>query len=327
MGFFGTFWNWLNGQLTQYIGDNTARLAAALEPAVVTLATLYVMAWGYLQFTGRIEQPLVAGLRRIVTLAVVLGVGLQMWSYNSVIVDTFYPAPAQLAAAVIGSGTPVATIDDIWAQGGQVASFMFAEAAGHFINDFGFYLVGVITYVVVGLLCVYTMFLIALASIALAVLLALGPLFIVALLFDHSRRLFEAWIAQLTNYALITILTVMLASLLLQIVDHYAIQTATLGSAIHAVDVLDLLLVAVLVFLVLRQVMPIAAGLAGGATLHSMSTVSGAVRGAGRVLVGAAAPTTVVFGRSITRSAVGIAGVAARGMSEISGRVREEHRT
>jgi hypothetical protein len=32
-----------------YIGDNTARLASVLEPAIVTLATVYVMAWGYLQ--------------------------------------------------------------------------------------------------------------------------------------------------------------------------------------------------------------------------------------------------------------------------------------
>ena len=34
MGFFATFWTWLNGQLATYIGDNTARLAGVLEPAV-----------------------------------------------------------------------------------------------------------------------------------------------------------------------------------------------------------------------------------------------------------------------------------------------------
>jgi type IV secretion system protein VirB6 len=55
MGFFATFWAWLNGQLSTYVGNNTAQLAAILEPAVVTLATLYVMAWGYLQLTGQIE--------------------------------------------------------------------------------------------------------------------------------------------------------------------------------------------------------------------------------------------------------------------------------
>ena len=73
MGFFSTFWSWLNAQLDGYIGANTALIAEALEPAIVTLATLYVMVWGYLQLTGRIEEPLVAGLRRLITLALVLG--------------------------------------------------------------------------------------------------------------------------------------------------------------------------------------------------------------------------------------------------------------
>jgi type IV secretion system protein VirB6 len=40
MGFFATFWTWLNAQVATYVGDNTARLAAALEPAAVTLATV-----------------------------------------------------------------------------------------------------------------------------------------------------------------------------------------------------------------------------------------------------------------------------------------------
>jgi len=79
MGFFQSFWSWLNSQLAGYIGDNTARVAAVLEPAVVTLGTLYVMAWGYLQLTGRIEEPIVSGLKRILSLALVLGVALRLW--------------------------------------------------------------------------------------------------------------------------------------------------------------------------------------------------------------------------------------------------------
>src|ERR1700678_115158 len=97
MGFFATFWSWLNGQLATYIGDNTARLSGVLEPAVVTVATIYVMAWGYLHLVGRIDEPFVAGLKRLIMLAVILAVGLRLWLYNSLLVDTFYNAPAQLA--------------------------------------------------------------------------------------------------------------------------------------------------------------------------------------------------------------------------------------
>jgi type IV secretion system protein VirB6 len=273
MGFFQTFWSWLSAQLAEYIGDNTARVASALEPAIVTLAVLYVMAWGYLHLMGRIEEPFMIGLKRIVTVAVVLAVALHLWLYNAVIVDTFYHAPAQLAAAVIGSSDPVATIDVIWDHGGSVAGQLYHRSA-FVIGDFGFYLMGIAVWLLIGMLCVYAMFLIALSSIASAVLLAIGPLFIAMLLFERTRRFFDAWVAQLINYALISILTVLMASLMLHVVASYAAQTAARGAALLTVDALDMLLMAVLVFLLLRQVMPIASALAGGLGLSSFGTLS-----------------------------------------------------
>jgi type IV secretion system protein VirB6 len=277
MGFFATFWSWLNGQLATYIGENTARLASVLEPTVVTLATIYVMGWGYLQLMGRIEEPIVTGLKRVAVIALVLGVGLNLWLYNSVIVDTFYNAPAELAAAVIGAGDPVATIDAIWQSGGTVASNLY-DKGGKF--GWGFDLAALLVWCLMGLLCVYAMFLIALSNIALAVLLALGPLFLALLFFDATKRYFSAWLGQLANYALITVLTVMVAALLLHIVQSYAAQTAARGSAIATVDALNMILVAMLVFLVLRQIMPVAAGLAGGSSLSSHGLVSrGLARG------------------------------------------------
>jgi type IV secretion system protein VirB6 len=278
MGFFATFWSWLNSQLATYIGNNTARLAGVLEPTIVTLAVLYVMVWGYLQLTGQIQEPFVAGVKRIVMLAVVLGVTLNLWLYNTVIVDTFYNAPAQLAAAVVGAGDPVGTIDAIWESGGTVAGNLWTKG-NVWSGGFGFLFAGAVVWILIGLLCVYAMFLIALSNIALAVLLALGPLFIAMLFFDSTRRLFSAWIAQLANYALVTILTIMVAALLLQVVRSYAAQTAARGSAIFTVDALHMMLIAGLVLLILRQVMPIASSVAGGVALSSFGIVSRTLAG------------------------------------------------
>src|SRR5665213_2237950 len=160
MGFFATFWTWLNGQLATYIGDNTARLATALEPAVVTLATVYVMAWGYLHLTGKIEEPVLTGLKRILVLAAILGVGLRLWLYNTLIVDTFYHAPAELAAAMVGSADPVSTIDTIWESGGAVADALW-DKGGVMNFHFGFMIAAVLVWCLMGMLCVYAMFLIA----------------------------------------------------------------------------------------------------------------------------------------------------------------------
>jgi type IV secretion system protein VirB6 len=133
------------------------------------------------------------------------------------------------------------------------------------------------------------MFLIALSKIALAVLLALGPLFICFRLFEGTRRLFDAWLMQLANYGFITVLTVLIGALLLQMVQSYATQTAARGAALLTVDALDMLLVAVIVLLILRQIMPIAASLAGGGSLSTMGTWSrglgGMIRGLPRQLI------------------------------------------
>jgi type IV secretion system protein VirB6 len=146
-----------------------------------------------------------------------------------------------------------------------------------FYGDIGFYLAGAVVWLLVGMLCVYAMFLISLSSIACAVLLAIGPLFVTMLLFESTRRFFDAWLAQLATYALISVLTVLVAALLLSIVQSYAAQTAARGAAILTVDALDMVLVSGLVLLLMRQIMPIAAGLAGGIGLTSFGVVSRSV--------------------------------------------------
>ena len=43
MGFFAEFSAWLNGLLDTYIAEQTSRVAAAIEPALMMLASVYVM--------------------------------------------------------------------------------------------------------------------------------------------------------------------------------------------------------------------------------------------------------------------------------------------
>lgn len=271
MGFFQTFWTWLNAQLTAYVTDNTARVANALEPAIIALATLYVIGWGYLHLTGRVDEPFQTGLARIIRMTVVIGVSLHLWLYNDVIVDTFYRAPSQLANAVIGASDPVETIDAIWNRGGEVADVFWHKGG---LGNLGSSIMGAVVWLMVGVLCVYVMFLISLSNIACAVLLAIGPLFIALCLFDGTRRFFEAWIAQLANYALITILSVLVSALLLHVVESFVAQTAARSTALTMVDALDMLLMSGLVLLLMRQIMPIAAGLAGGVSLSSFNSLS-----------------------------------------------------
>ena len=276
MGFFAEFHTWLNAILTGYIGTTTATIAATLEPFVVTLGVLYVMVWGYLQLFGRIEEPFLEGVKRLLMLGLILGLALHLWLYNTVIVDTFFNAPAQLAAAVIGAPDSVSIVDQILFSGDDIASLLI-QKGGFFGGDFAFYLAGIGVYLVVGLTAIYTIFLLSLSHIALSVLLALGPLFIACLFFETTKRFFESWIAQLANYGFITILTVLMAALMLTLVSTAAQQAAAMGGGIEIAHAVRVCLAAGLTFLVMRQVMPMAAGLASGLALSTFGVVSAAL--------------------------------------------------
>lgn len=276
MGFFAEFNTWLNALLTGYIGDNLARVAGALEPAIVTLAVIYVMVWGYLQLTGQVEEPFVSGVKRIVVLSVILGCSLGLWLYNSLIVDTFFNAPGQLGAVIVGAYDSVDTVDQIIFEGGDAANLLI-QKGGILDGNFAYYLAGFGVYLIVGLTAIYTIFLLSLSRIALSVLLALGPLFIALLFFQSSKRFFEAWLAQLSNYAFISILTVLVAALMLRVVTVAAQQAVAEGGGIQIATAVRVCMAAGLTFLVMRQVMPMAAGLASGLALSSFGIVSAAL--------------------------------------------------
>ena len=105
----------------------------------------------------------------------------------------------------------------------------------------------------------------------------------------------EAWIAQLANYALITILSLLVAALMLSIVRAYATAAMSQGSGITIAESARLCIASVLVFLIMRQVMPIAAGLASGIALSSFGAVSGVMNWG----LGATKRTGYDFGRGL----------------------------
>src|SRR5712671_2934136 len=146
---FQTFWTWLTARLSAYVSVHLAATAAAVEPAAVTVGVIYVMLWGYLHLRGQIHEPIMTAAVRLLTLVAVFGVGLRLWLYHSLIVDTFFTAPAQLAAQLVGAPNPVTLIDTIWDRGGVAAGTLW-DKGGLLSSDVGFYFAAVAIYVLVG---------------------------------------------------------------------------------------------------------------------------------------------------------------------------------
>jgi type IV secretion system protein VirB6 len=247
-----------------------------LEPALVTLGTLYVLIWGFLHIAGRIEEPVLEGLKRIAILALVFGVGLDLWLYDTVIVETFYRAPAALAGNLVGATDFVTIVDTILFQGDDVATALLAKA-GILHGNFSFYLAALAVYVVIGITALYTMFLLTLSRIALSVLLAIGPLIIPLFLFQSTRRFVEAWFAQLATYAFVAVLAGLVAALMMHLIEQAASQAQAAGGGIQIAQAVRVCIAAGFTFLVMRQVLPMAGGLASGVALSTFGIVSGAL--------------------------------------------------
>lgn len=295
MGFFEELSGWIDRLLSSYVSDTTARIAFLMEPVVVTLAVLYTIVWGYLLLTAKTDEPFVAGIKRILTLVIIVGVATRLWLYNEVIVDTFFQVPAELAARVVGAFDSVTIVDQILFAGDDAATLLMRRG-GIFDGNVAYYLAGFAVYVIVGVTALYTIFLLILSRIALSVLLAIGPLFIALLFFETTKRFFESWIAQLANYAIITILTVLVAALMMRLVTVATTDAVRAGGSIEISHALRVCISAGLTLLVMRQVMPMAAGLASGLALSTFGAVSAAMRWG----FGGAARNLGQFSRGVT---------------------------
>jgi type IV secretion system protein VirB6 len=107
--------------------------------------------------------------------------------------------------------------------------------------------------------------------------LAIGPLIIPLFLFSSTRRLVEAWLAQLATYAFVAVLAGLVAALMMHLIDQSAAQAEAAGGGIQIAQAVRVCIAAGFTFLVMRQVLPMAGGLASGVALSTFGIVSGAL--------------------------------------------------
>ena len=126
----------------------------------------------------------------------------------------------------------------------------------------------------------YAGMLIVLSKIAVALLLALGPVFILLLIFSNTRGLFEGWLRTLLNYAVIPAFVYTLLAFLLSLAER-PLQNLEQNSGITQ-SLLDgvapYALVTFISVLLLMQVMNMAASITGGLSLSTMGAPSWSIR-------------------------------------------------
>jgi type IV secretion system protein VirB6 len=189
----------------------------ALMPVLTIAFTLYVAFFAFSLITGRSALGISALTPRMVTLGVVLTFATSWTAFNTVVWNLAVETPEYLAQLMVGGGDGTSTqvfaqkIDVVMATLMEATGPTSAEGAGSTFSPPGLLWLGAT------LLLLGTAGLLATCKIALAVLLALGPMFIIMAMFRGTRGLFAGWVKGLVMLALAPMFAVIGGSLMLEL--------------------------------------------------------------------------------------------------------------
>jgi type IV secretion system protein VirB6 len=268
--FFASSLTYIEQVCDAYVGEQVAAVARAITPAAFTFRGVYVVLWGFASMRGAIREPLMDMAERVLKVSLVFGVGIGLAEYNTVVTETFLHGPDELAAAMARApeaGGFAGGLDLLLSQGFDIGR-QFWTKAGLFNGDVGLYVVALTVWTLIIVVTAYGFFLMVLSKVALTAILALGPLFIIGLLFETTAGFFNSWIRQLSNYFLVPVLVMAVNLLVLKLLSRAA-SAAAIANIGDVDQVFPFLVMGVVSLLALASVLTIAAGLAGGVALSS----------------------------------------------------------
>lgn len=245
---------------------------------------------------GMVAEPILDGFTRIVRLTVIVGIALSIGRYNEFLSGWLWDAPDALATVITGSSVTSGSatsagfldslMNSIFDQGSKYVSL--GVDTGILSGGLVWMVIGVLVWCAGVLVASFAAYLLALSKMALAIALGVGPLFILGLIFEPTKRLFDAWIGQVLNYVFLVMLTAAASKLILTILQKYLVAVAAHQLGFDAA--IPIIVFSIIGFLVLVQMPHMASSLGGGVAVGTFgvaewlarkvrSGASGAVRG------------------------------------------------
>ncbi|WP_196491517.1 type IV secretion system protein [Burkholderia diffusa] len=317
--FYEDTFNQLNNALSSYISDVASNIIGAITPVATTLLMIYVMLWGWSMMRGMIQEPIIDGASRLIRLSVICAIALSIGRYNGYIADFLWNTPDTLASYVASgysdSTSNVQFLDSLMSRCYDMgdAYWQKANASSGILPDMGLLITAILIWAAGLIATAYGAFLLALSKMALAIILGIGPIFVLLLIFEGTKRFFESWMGQALNYVFLVVLTAGAIKLILTILDKY-LNSANGAGVIADPSVsqaLPAIAICIIGALVMMQLSSIASALGGGTAI---STLGAAAWAYGKAKGGAVAmrPTNLKRGFNKARADVRIAGNAAR---------------
>ncbi len=181
--------------------------------ALTLLLGLYVGFFGISLMMGRANLSVRALLPKMITLGLVLSFATSFVAFSTIFYNIFIGGPDQIAGILTGTDGSATTT---FAQKLDVVFLAIQKASGDTKDISAFSPPGMM-WLGAMLLLLGTVGLLVTARIALALLLAVGPIFVVLALFDGTRGLFTGWLKSLVMLALAPLFAVLGGSIMLEL--------------------------------------------------------------------------------------------------------------
>lgn len=208
----------LAGEMTQAGFARLFGSEGALVPALTIVLTLFIAFFAFALITGRTRLSIRALTPRIVTLGMVLTLATSWIAWQSLVWNLAAGAPDQIATLILGGDGSATQVfaDKIEIVFGAIeqATSQQGQPQPEQVTTFspqGLLWIGA-TLMLLGTLGVLVT-----AKIALAVLMAVGPVFVVMILFPGTRGLFAGWLKALTMLAITPLFAVLGGTLMIEL--------------------------------------------------------------------------------------------------------------
>jgi len=259
---FQPAYQFVDAKLDVFLNQRASSVIAEVSGPLRVALVLYVLLYGFAILRGSISEPFMDFVIRGVKLAFIYMLATTV-AYSSYVTDPlFHVLPDTLARAISGGGVPDvgAAFDQFFSRAAYLAEKISKEASP---VDFGPWILAAVVYVIGALAAALGFGVVLIAKVALALLVALGPIFIACTLFDASRRFFFGWLSQAVNYLVLFALIITVFQLILSLVDQQWGQIDGQDPMAGGLLFIALCLLGAIFFL---QTPAIAAGIAGGAS-------------------------------------------------------------
>jgi type IV secretion system protein VirB6 len=259
---FEPAYTFIDGKLDAFLNTDASNVIAQVSGPMRLALVLYVLLYGFAILRGAISEPIVDFAIRSLKLAFIYMLATTVAYSSWITTPLFQTLPSTLAQALGGSTStdPGAAFDQFFARAAYLGE-KIAQTA-NVTNPAPWLEAGAVD-VIGGLAAALGFGVVIVAKVSLALIIALGPIFVACSVFDASRRFFFGWLSQAVNYLVLMALIIAVFQMILSLVGD---QWGQIDGADPMAGGLIFIALCILGAIFFLQTPAIAAGIAGGAS-------------------------------------------------------------